>query len=808
MKRLTLLFALLLSAAAPLRAELFTTGQPADLFLGTMPSDRTLDTRLQGLAVDPVSKKVFVADTNADRILRFPSMAALQNGAVAEAELGERPGNPTLNGARLSLPSGLACDGAGRLWVADRGNNRVLRFDGAATLPSGAPASGVLGQANFTTSTAGTAENKLTSPSAVAVDSGGRLWVADLGNYRVLRFNNAATLPNGANAHGVLGQPDFVTSGGLVTASARTVGSPGVLAVDEHTSPPVLWVTDPFNNRVCGFRNPATAANYAPLDIVLGQPDAVTGTSATTRTGMSAPFAVACSGGTLWVSDKNNNRVLAFFNARGKANGAQADLVLGQSLFTTNTAGSGPGGLDLPEALAVDGSRLWIGDKLNRRVIRHENAASKANGNDADGVIGKLSLTGTSGETPGTRLSSPLGIAIDATTGKVFVADRDYNRVLRFANSRALETGDEPEAVLGQDNFATTTAGTSATRMNRPTGLALDSAGRLWVADSRNNRILRFNSAPTLPSGAAASAVLGQPDFTSSTPGTSASTLDYPFSICIHQSFGSPTRLWVADFNNARVLRFDNPGTLANGAAATGVLGQANLTSNAVALNAQSMSQPNGVCVDFSGRLWVSDEGHDRVLRFDNAAVKANGVAADGVLLAPNFTTSGTQGNTPVGISLSLSGRLFVPLFSSSTVIWFDNAHTKASGAAADGTLGSQSGIAPDGPEVLVAPGGSTVDPGTNRLWVTHSGRVSRFTPSIESRITGAGFNAQGRFELQMLIRVDEKIELRSGTDLLSWPTLDASPANFSSATPFALQTWTAPAAPTGPERFYRLQLK
>jgi hypothetical protein len=197
------------------------------------------------------------------------------------------------------------------------------------------------------------------------------------------------------------------------------------------------------------------------------------------------------------------------------------------------------------------------------------------------------------------------------------------------------------------------------------------------------------------------------------------------------------------------------------------------------------------------------------VLRFENAAAKANGAAADGVLLAPNFTSPGTQGTTPVGISLSLGGRLFVPFYNSGGLVWFDSAHTKANGAAPDGSLGNQSGIAPDGPEVIAVAGGSAVDPNTSRLWVTHnSGRVSRFTPSIESRIVSARFNGQGRFELQMLIRADEKIELRSGTDLLSWPTLDATPFNFTTATPFAPQTWTAPAAPAGPERFYRLQLK
>ncbi len=104
------------------------------------------------IAVDPVTQKVFVADGRWNRILRFSSTASLTNGADAEAVLGQAGFSaidPGTGPDRLNSPLGLWCDGQGRLWVSDSGNNRVLRFNNAATLPTGSPATGVLGQVNF-----------------------------------------------------------------------------------------------------------------------------------------------------------------------------------------------------------------------------------------------------------------------------------------------------------------------------------------------------------------------------------------------------------------------------------------------------------------------------------------------------------------------------------------------------------------------------------------------------------------------------------------------------------------------------------
>jgi hypothetical protein len=144
-------------------------------------------------------------------------------------------------------------DAAGRLWVADTLNNRVLRFDDAAAKPNGAPADGVLGQPDFVSRDAATGSG-LNAPFGVEADSAGRVWVADHSNNRVLRFD-------GAVADIVLGQPDF--SSGNATTSATGMLFPRATAVDSAG----LWVAD--GPRVLRFERAAahaiTWANPAPI---------------------------------------------------------------------------------------------------------------------------------------------------------------------------------------------------------------------------------------------------------------------------------------------------------------------------------------------------------------------------------------------------------------------------------------------------------------------------------------------------------------------------------------------------------------
>jgi DNA-binding beta-propeller fold protein YncE len=322
-----------------------------------------------GGAIDPTSGKVFVADYVNNRVLRFPAVASLTNGSAAEAVLGQADftsSDISTTASRMDNPIAVAVDGAGRLWVADEGHHRVLRFDGAAAKASGAAADGVLGQATLTNSTIGLGVSAMNRPTGVAVDAAGRVFVADLGNARVLRFDAAAGKANGANADGVLGQPDFDQNAVATTQSG--LYAPQSLAVDAAGR---LWVADQGNSRILRFDSPGMKANGAPADAVLGQASFTDREQQALQNRMFGPTGVTVdSDGVLWVADRGNHRLLCFTNPAAKPNGGVADGVLGQSSFTAAVSGTAPDRFNSPSGVASDSAgRLLVVDYENHRVV-------------------------------------------------------------------------------------------------------------------------------------------------------------------------------------------------------------------------------------------------------------------------------------------------------------------------------------------------------------------------------------------------------------------------------------------------------
>jgi DNA-binding beta-propeller fold protein YncE len=435
--------------------------------------------------------------------------------------------------------------------------------------------------------------------------------------------------------------------------------------------------------------------------------------------------------------DSNNDRALIFENAAGLANGANADWVLGQPDFTTCASGVSATLLDYPSSAFYDPTAqvLWLTDWLNNRVLMFGNQ-----GQVATLVLGQPDFASHNVATTQTGMYYPHDVAVDPTSGKVFVAEQQNHRVLRFASSSALRNGAAAEAVFGQADFNSGLANrggvVGVNTMNEPVGVHVDAYGRLWVADLSNHRVLRFNSAAIRTDGAYADGVLGQPDFTSNTPGTTQSQMNQPAGVYVDLD----GVLWVSDYANHRVLSFYNAANKSDGANADKVLGQLDFTSNLSATTRDGMNHPIGLFVDPSGRLWVADFSNHRVLRFDQAGAKANGAEADGVLGQTNFT-SGASGCSrskmyfPRGIGGGPEGRLYVADTDNNRVLLFENAAALSNGANASGLLGqpvfntcsnNTGGISQLS---LSTPSRVSYDPGTGILWIADFGnnRVLRY---------------------------------------------------------------------------------
>lgn len=384
----------------------FQNGQNAALVLGQTNFDTTTSAlsqhelyRPSGVAIDPISKKVFVVDWSNNRVLRFSKLTDLQNGMPAEAVLGQPNFTSssvatTQSGFRSAVS--ITVDANGRLWVADYNNHRVLRFDNAASKGNGANADGVLGQVNFVSRIEATTRNGMRNPSGLAVDANGTLWVAEYNNNRILRFDNAASKSNGADADGVLGQATYTTLNLATTQNG--LRNPMGINVDASGN---LWVADYGNNRILHFNNAASKANGSNADRLLGQTSFTTSATATSQNGLNGPIGVSVdSQGRLWVADSNNHRILGFDNAASKANGANADRVLGQANFTSGAASSGQNGIYTPYNVTVDPSgAVWVPDMRNNRILLFTNQSINFNPL-ADGVVGgsaTLNATASSG---------------------------------------------------------------------------------------------------------------------------------------------------------------------------------------------------------------------------------------------------------------------------------------------------------------------------------------------------------------------------------------------------------------------------
>lgn len=627
--------------------------------------------------------KLIVADQNTSRVLiwnALPTTATqppdISIGTSSPYALDE-PGSP-VSGAVMSSPQGVWSDGT-RLVVSDTNRGRVLVWTTFPTA-SGQPASFALGQpagaTNLTSSGAnngGLSGSSLNDPGAVWSD-GTRLYVCDRGNHRVLVWTTFPTA-GGTTASFALGQPDLTTNTPGLGASALD-GPDGVVG-----SGSTLYVSDTNNNRVLGWTT-LPAASGAPATFALGQTDLTSNADVqpTTAATLTGPRGLATTGTRLFVADTMNNRVLAWTTLPATS-AAAADFVLGQPTFASSqvNADGRAKGFSRPQAVATDGTRLFVGDSFNLRLLVWPTLPT-ATGTAASFAIGQASSNALSDSErlppSGTVLGRIAAIASDGT--RLFVVDNGHNRVLVW-NALPTSSSTPADFALGQAPGATNLTTSfvnggpatgfvpTASTLNNPFGVFVDGT-RLYVADSGNSRILVWNTLPTT-GGQPADFALGQPagsanltTGTQNTDGLSASSMSVPTAIARHG-----TRLFVADAANNRVLVWDTIPT-AGGQAASFALGQpaggSNLTSGAAASppTASSLFAPHALLV-VGNQLFVADRLNARVMVW-NTIPTTGGTPASTVLGQLDFvsratTLSASSMFSPTGLAAS-GTRLFV----------------------------------------------------------------------------------------------------------------------------------------------------
>lgn len=318
----------------------------------------------------------------------------------------------------LSNPAGPVAFYHDSLYMADTGNNRILVFSPIPTKNN--PSATHIIQS----SDPARWKNFLTPYGISIVDDS--LFVADSDNHRVLIWNKVPT--DGETPDMVLGQADLT---GEPVQDCSHLNSPrGLFAMKDK-----LIVSEMDNHRVLIWNSlpPRTEANK-PLspDLVLGNADCTPDQSGSTRHTFNEPRGVWTDGTRLVVVDTGNERVL-IWNRFPTSSSDEADIVLG-----TGKAGSGQNQFSFPYAVTSDGTRLFIADERNHRVLVW-NKFPTMSGELPSSVLGKSDFTrsGPNGSavidepvpTAGT-LAHPEGIFL--RNNELWVTDTGNSRVLMF----------------------------------------------------------------------------------------------------------------------------------------------------------------------------------------------------------------------------------------------------------------------------------------------------------------------------------------------------------------------------------------
>lgn len=324
------------------------------------------------------------------------------------------------------------------------------------------------------------------------------------------------------------------------------------------------------------------------------------------------------SSGNLYIADSANARVR-------KISGGTITTVAGNG--TTGYSGSGGAATSAemlsPSAVAVDSNGdIFIADTGNHVIWEVENGATATAAKVSAGTITVFAGTNTGGYTgdggPATsaELDFPTGVAVDAA-GNVYIADSANNVIREVSNG----------------NIKTIVGGVAGQELNDPESVLVDSSGNLYISEQSGFRISKFSNG-TLTTIAGD----GEIGYTGDNgPGIDAE-LDEPTAIALD----SKGYLYICDTINS-VIRKLSPngiittiaGTTVNGMPTPGYYGDGGFASNAL------LFFPRGIVVDSSGNVYISDTGN-YILRWLQPVTPA--IAARGVVNAASFTAQLSPG--------------------------------------------------------------------------------------------------------------------------------------------------------------------
>jgi RHS repeat-associated protein len=591
------------------------------------------------------------------------------------------------------------------VYFADTGNNRILEVPGSSGSQWGMQmtagdvyqiAGSPLGQPGRSNDGTAMTKSLLNSPTGIAVDSSGDLYIADSGNNRVIEI----PVSSGTQWGNPNMKADKIYNVAGHGTGAPGHGGDGSAAINAFLSDPVglafdpsgdLYIADNGNNRIqevftSGGQQWTQSMSANDIYTVAGSSngsggDSPNGTPAINAL-LSAPSSVSfSSAGDMYIADTANNRVIEVPQSSGSQWGItsmSADDIYTVAGSAAGVAGSsGDGGpslsakLNQPMQVELDnGKQLYIADEGNSRIqevaqTSHTEWNVPMTQNDIYTIAGTGTngFSGDNGPALSANLSNPEGFALFGTAD-LYIADTGNNRmrvvsgttynISEFAGNGAtlLSVGNNGPA-LGSAYFS-------------PAGVASDAMGNLYIADEYNNRVQEIAASSHTQFGITMTAgdvytiagnANGNPGYSGDGGKATSALLNNPAAVAID----SAGHVFIADYQNNRIQEIDPGGTIST--IAGSATGAAGYSGDGGPATSALLSFPVSVAVDGSGNIYIADQGNNRVQEVTSAGtMKTIAGSATG-----SYGTSGDGGpatsallDSPSGVAVDSSGDLYV----------------------------------------------------------------------------------------------------------------------------------------------------
>ena len=287
--------------------------------------------------------------------------------------------------------------------------------------------------------------------------------------------------------------------------------------------------------------------------------------------------------------------------------------------------------LNQPGGVAVDAAgNVYIADTVNNRIRKVANGViSTVAGN------GTLGYSGDDGPATSAQLSWPAGVAVDSA-GNLYVADQNNNRIRKVSNGVITTVAGNGTPGYSGDNGPATSA-----KLYGPKGVAVDSAGNLYIADTSNQRIRKVLNGVIATAAGNGPDLYGNGGYSGDNGPATSARLNQPWGVAV--DFAG--NLFIADYGNNRIRK----------------------VSNGVITTAINWSYPQGVAVDAAGNLFIADN-YGRISKLSNGVITT--VAGTGMqgFSGDNGPATGAQLSSPVGVAVEAAGNVYVADFGNNRI--------------------------------------------------------------------------------------------------------------------------------------------